>query len=156
MIFWNLNKLIQAHQQGTLSAKEERKYTITAVIVLLLALPSFFFIDSSTFNRWDAIDLALFIIINVAGAIIAYRINKTGDGQKFAIRYLSLSIPIMIRYIILFTILTSIIYSGIFPLTDEEWIATNKYDVTASFIVELYFNYLMITSVRKIARYLNN
>ncbi|MFD4928469.1 hypothetical protein ACFWMS_05975 [Peribacillus butanolivorans] len=111
MYIWNINKLVTALKERTVNDKQRKSYSITfwAIVALtVLSLPVVY--NPSSMNRYDVIDLFLFIIINVIAIYLLISIYKKRSRKDldFFLPFFSLMIPLFLRNI-LWTILLTII-----------------------------------------------
>ncbi|KON68604.1 hypothetical protein [Peribacillus butanolivorans] len=154
MYIWNINKLVTALKERTVNDKQRKSYSITfwAIVALtVLSLPVVY--NPSSMNRYDVIDLFLFIIINVIAIYLLISIYKKRSRKDldFFLPFFSLMIPLFLRNI-LWTILLTIIgfiYIGFFApyhSMDE----TNLIDVIIAAIVEIVMNIMFVHYFKKI------
>ncbi|MFI8495905.1 hypothetical protein ACIGC1_23900 [Peribacillus butanolivorans] len=154
MYIWNINKLVTALKERTVNDKQKKSYSITfwAIVALtVLSLPVVY--NPSSMNRYDVIDLFLFIIINVIAIYLLIGIYKKRSRKDldFFLPFFSLMIPLFLRNI-LWTILLTIIGSIYIVLfapyhsLDE----TNLIDVIIAAIVEIVMNIMFVHYFKKI------
>lgn len=154
MYIWNINKLVTALEERTVNDKQKKSYSITfwAIVALtVLSLPVVY--NPSSMNRYDVIDLFLFIIINVIAIYLLIGIYKKRSRKDldFFLPFFSLMIPLFLRNI-LWTILLTIIGSIYIVLfapyhsLDE----TNLIDVIIAAIVEIVMNIMFVHYFKKI------
>ncbi|MGW6382983.1 hypothetical protein [Peribacillus butanolivorans] len=154
MYIWNINKLVTALKERTVNDKQKKSYSITfwAIVALtVLSLPVVY--NPSSMNRYDVIDLFLFIIINVIAIYLLIGIYKKRNRKDldFFLPFFSLMIPLFLRNI-LWTILLTIIGSIYIVLfapyhsLDE----TNLIDVIIAAIVEIVMNIMFVHYFKKI------
>ncbi|MFE4897954.1 hypothetical protein [Peribacillus butanolivorans] len=154
MYIWNINKLVTALKERTLNDKQKKSYSIIfwAIVALtVLSLPVVY--NPSSMNRYDVIDLFLFIIINVIAIYLLIGIYKKRSRKDldFFLPFFSLMIPLFLRNI-LWTILLTIIGSIYIVLfapyhsLDE----TNLIDVIIAAIVEIVMNIMFVHYFKKI------
>lgn len=152
MYIWNINALITALREDSLSVKQKKNYQITFWIILALTVSSLPIVfNPSSMNRYDIIDLICFVIINAIGISVLIRIHKRENKKEFFLPFFSLTIPLFLRTTLLSIILTVIGYTYIiflapFHSLDE----TNAIDLTISIIVEVVFNLMFIYYFKKI------
>lgn len=152
MYIWNINALVTALKEDSFSEKTKKNYRVTFWILLsitVISLPLVY--NPFSMNKYDIIDLISFIVINAIGLFVVFRIYKNGNKKDFFLPFISLTIPISLRYILLFFILTVIGYTFIFPFVPyyslEE---TNLMDLTISIVVEFVYNLMFIHYFNKI------
>lgn len=152
MYIWNINALIAALRENSLTEKQKKSYRMTFWIILTLTVLSLpIVVNPSSMNKFDFIDLICFVIINAIGIFVLFRIHKKGSKKEFFLPFISLTIPIFLRYILLFVILTVIGYTYIFlfaPYHSME--ETNLIDLTVSITVEIVYNLMFIHYFKKI------
>jgi heme/copper-type cytochrome/quinol oxidase subunit 4 len=154
MYIWNINKLVTALKERTVNDKQRKSYSITfwaLVALTVLSLPVVY--NPSSMNRYDVIDLFLFIIINVIAIYLLIGIYKKRSRKDldFFLPFFSLMIPLFLRNILWTTLLTIIgfIYIGFFApyhSMDE----TNLIDVIIAAIVEIVMNIMFVNYFKKI------
>ncbi|MBD7943975.1 hypothetical protein H9650_07565 [Psychrobacillus sp. Sa2BUA9] len=102
-------------------------------------------------NQMDIIDFICFIMINGIGLFVLFRIYKKGNKIEFFLPYISLAIPILLRYILLVIALNGIGYFLIYDLLPNQSLEeTNLMDLTISIIVEVVYNLMFIHYFKKI------
>ncbi|ASS93118.1 hypothetical protein [Peribacillus simplex] len=111
MYIWNINKLVMALQAETITGKQKKRYRITFWVLVALtvfSLPGVY--TPASMNRYDVIDLILFIIINVIAIYLLIVIYKKRSRKEldFFLPFFSLMIPLFLRNS-LWTILLTII-----------------------------------------------
>lgn len=152
MYIWNINALITALREDSLTEKQKKNYRVTFWIILaitVLSLP--IVVNPSSMNTYDFIDLICFVVINGLGLFILFQIHKKGSKKEFFLPFISLTIPIFLRYILLFIVLTVIGYTYIFlfaPYHSME--ETNLIDLAISITVEVVYNLMFIHYFKKI------
>ena len=152
MYIWNINALVKALKEDSFTEKNKKSYRVTFWIILAITVLSLPIVENpSSMNKYDIIDMICFIIINAIGLFILFRIFKNGNKKEFFFPFISLTIPILLRYLLLFIILTVIGYTFVFPFLPyyslEE---TNLMDLTISIVVELVYNLMFIHYFKKI------
>ncbi|WP_163102187.1 hypothetical protein [Peribacillus alkalitolerans] len=152
MYIWNINALIAALREDSLTEKQKKNYRTTFWVLLafiVLSLPIVY--NPSSMNKYDFIDLISFVVINSLGLFVLIQIHKKGNKKEFLLPFISLVIPIFLRYILLFIILMVIgfIYIFIFaPFHSME--ETNLIDLIISITVEIFYNLMFIHYFKKI------
>lgn len=152
MYIWNVNALITALREDSFTEKQKKSYRITFWIIIALTVFSLpVVVNPSSMNKYDYIDLICFVVINAIGLLVIFRIYKKGNKKEFFLPFISLTIPIFLRYMLLFIILTVIGYTIIFPLAPYHSLEeTNVIDLTISITVEVVYNLLFIHYFKKI------
>jgi hypothetical protein len=152
MYIWNINALITALREESVTEKQKKSYRTTFWILLALTLLSLPIVNNpSSMNKYDFIDLICFVIINALGLYVLIKIHKKGNKKEFFFPFISLVIPIFLRYILLLIILTVIGYIYIFmfaPFHSME--ETNLIDLIISITVEIIYNLMFIHYFKKI------
>ena len=152
MYIWNINALITALREDSFTEKQKKNYrTVFWILGVIAVLSLLSILDFSTMNQLDKIDFFCFIIINGIGLYIVYRIYKKGNKKAFFLPYISLSIPIMLRNIILIIALNVIGYFVIYDFLPYQSLEeTNLMDLTISIIVDVVYNVMFIHYFKKI------
>ena len=154
MYIWNLKGLVQALKEGSLSNKSKRLYKVIGIFLLALGLLTYpVLLVTQPFNILDIIDMIIYLVINLVGIYMAYRINQRGDGKRFWFRYISLYVPLTLRFIVLVLVVTIVGYTIIsFIDSSLSLDETNWLDLIISIGVEIYFNILMVKYIKIINR----
>lgn len=152
MYIWNINALITALKEDSFTEKQKKSYQIIFWIFLAIAVLSLLTVyDFSTMNQIDIIDFICFIIINGIGLFVIFRIYQKGSRKDFLIPFISLTIPIFLRNILLIIVLNGIGYFVIYDLLPYQSLdETNLMDLTISIIVEVVYNIMFIHYFKKI------
>lgn len=144
MYIWNIKGLVQTLKEESQTQKQQKQYKILGIIVLSISLMSYpIYLLTETINKLDIIDMISYVVINLIGVYIAYRINKSGHNKGFWYRYFCLLLPIILRYWILsfsVTFIGYIILPFFVTLSDD----TNWFDLLTSIGAEIYFNFLIV------------
>lgn len=152
MYIWNINALITALREDSFTEKQKKNYRNVFWILAALAvlsLPTVY--DFSTMNQIDIIDFICFFMINGIGLFIIFRIYQKGNKKGFFIPFISLTIPILLRNILLIIALTVIGYLIIYDLLPYQSLdETNLMDLAISIIVEVVYNLMFIHYFKKI------
>ncbi|WP_075617205.1 hypothetical protein [Paenisporosarcina indica] len=152
MYIWDINALVTALKEDSFTEKKKKSYRVTFWFILAITVLSSPIVNNPfSMNKYDIIDLICFVVINAIGLFVLFRIYKNGNKKEFFLPFISLTIPIFLRYILLFIILTVIGYTFIFPFLPyyslEE---TNLMDLSISIVVEFVYNLLFIHYFKKI------
>ena len=153
MYIWNLKKLIQAFKDGKITSKNEKIYNLILPPLIILSI-TLIPVSYDSFNTYDVIDLIWFFASTILGTYWAYRINQKGDQKDFWLRLLMLFVPIALRSLLLFTVITVIGYALLIFIPTPEDIfldETNLFDVLVSIVSDIYFFALMISCFKQIA-----
>jgi hypothetical protein len=115
MYWWNVSQLAEDLREGRVEEKERFKYYIAFIVLdgVVVELARYY---PKTFNMMQVISSAAVVIIAVAGTILCYRANRSGDNTDFIGRVICLSWPIGIKLLVLVAVLGLAIY-GMFYLT---------------------------------------
>ncbi|MDR4928925.1 hypothetical protein [Peribacillus simplex] len=146
MYIWNLKGLVQALKEGSLSSKSQRLHKAIGISLFafaLLAYPLSFMTEPS--NTLDIVDMFSYLVINLVGIYKAYTINQRGEGKEFWFRYFSLYVPLTIRFIVLVSVIMIVGYTVLPFISLDE---TNWFDVIITVGTEIYFNILMVKSIK--------
>lgn len=105
MYFWNTVALARELKSRSLSQSERMKYYLVSSTMYAL------FSEMNGYNNTSPslisiIQSTVVVVAIVVGIIFCYRINSKGDGQEFIDRFVCLSWPILIRFVVC----TSLIY----------------------------------------------
>lgn len=152
MYIWNINALVKALKEDSFTENNMKSYRVTFWIILAITVLSLPIVENpSSMNKYDIIDMICFIIINAIGLFVLFRIFKNGNKKDFFLPFISLTIPILLRYLLLFSILTVIGYTFVFPfLSYYSLEETNLMDLTISIVVEIVYNLMFIHYFKKI------
>jgi len=146
MYFWNINALITALREDSFTEKQKKNYrNLFWILAIITVLSAPIVYNFSTMNQIDIIDFICFIIINGIGLFVLFRIYKKGNLKKFFLPYISLTIPILLRNILLVIALDVIGYLIIYDLLPYQSLdETNLMDLAISIIVEVVYNLMFI------------
>jgi len=146
MYFWNINALITALREDSFTEKQKKNYrNLFWILAIITVLSAPIVYNFSTMNQIDIIDFICFIIINGIGLFVLFRIYKKGNLKKFFLPYISLTIPILLRNILLVIALDVIGYFFIYDLLPYQSLdETNLMDLTISIIVNVVYNLMFI------------
>ena len=142
--------IIKFLHHHSLTEKQKKSYRITFWIILAITVLSLPIVVTPSMNKYDFIDLICFVVINAIGLLLLFRIHKKGNEKEFFLPFISLTIPIFLRYTLLFIILTVIGYTYILffaPYHSME--ETNLIDLTISITVEVVYNLMFIQYFKK-------
>ncbi|QOS90230.1 hypothetical protein [Peribacillus sp. JNUCC41] len=154
MYIWNINKLVMAIQEGTITDKQKKSYSIIFWVIValsVLALPVVY--NPSSMNRYDVIDFILTSIIDVIAIfllIIIYK-KRSRKDLDFFLPFFSLTIPLFLRSILWSIPLFIISYTYIelfapYHSLDE----TNLIDIIMFAIVGIAINIMNVHYFKKI------
>jgi hypothetical protein len=101
MYWWNVSQLAQDFQEGRVEEKERFKYYLAYSISTALVINTSVYVCQS-FKILYLMSAAAAVTITVAGTILSYRANRSGDDTDFIARMICLSWPIGIRVLVLF------------------------------------------------------
>lgn len=123
MYFWDIDTLAKELREDKVSHDEQVKYYIAATLIYMFSarLPHFASPhDPIHATLFSAIAFSLKIILVIWGILYSYRFNKRGDDKDFQVRFVALSIPATVRYILLVVFialpLTGLVSMAIGPL----------------------------------------
>ncbi|MFJ7977933.1 hypothetical protein ACIQZI_19985 [Peribacillus sp. NPDC096379] len=154
MYIWNLKGLVQALKEGSLSNKSKRLYKVIGIFLLALELLTYpVLLVTQPFNILDIIVMIIYLVINLVGIYMAYTINQRGDGKGFLFRYISLYVPLTLRFFV-FVLVVSIVEYTIILFIDPSLSLdeTNWFDLIISIGTDIYFNILMVKYIKIINR----
>ena len=148
MYIWKIDKLNKELITGELSEREKFKYLVASSIIYGLVT-----IRYSSPNHVDTWSGVIAAIVAVIGLFFIYKCNGGDNGKEFLTRYLSISLVILIRVVVLLMIPSLIvlmvvqeIYLGGIP--DE----TTTVDLAYITIVEIVFVFWVAKHINKVAR----
>lgn len=154
MYIWNINKLVKALQEGTITDKQKKSYSILfGVIVALSVLTLPVVYNPSSMNRYDVIDFILTTIIDVIAIFLLIVIYKKRSRKDldFFLPFFSLTIPLFLRSFLWSIPLFIISYTYIelfapYHSLDE----TNLIDIIMFAIVGIAINIMNVHYFKKI------
>ncbi|MCK5884861.1 MAG: hypothetical protein KAG61_14325 [Bacteriovoracaceae bacterium] len=97
MYFWKTELLADDLKNERLSSVDEFCYFLIFNILSVIALFAMF-LPSPDFPTLEFVDVLLGSLIYITGLCICYRTNSSGDGSSFTVRFVSLGLPLCIRY----------------------------------------------------------
>ncbi|MCU6599696.1 hypothetical protein OCO53_04370 [Peribacillus frigoritolerans] len=154
MYIWNINKLVIALQEGTITNKQKKRYRIFFwVIFTLSVLADPVVYNPSTMNGYDVIDLILTSIIDVIAIyllIVIYK-KRSRKDLDFFLPFFSLTIPLFLHTFVWSIPLFIIAYTYIelfapYHSMDE----TNLIDIIIFTIIGIAINIMNIHYFKKI------
>lgn len=100
MYIWNINKLVIALQEGTITNKQKKRYRIFFWVIFTLSVLAYPIVyNPSTMNGYDVIDLILTSIIDVIAIyllIVIYK-KRSRKDLDFFLPFFSLTIPLFLH-----------------------------------------------------------
>lgn len=154
MYIWNINKLVMALQEGTITDKQKKSYRIIFWVIValsVLTLPVVY--NPSSMNRYDVIDFISTSIIDVIAIFLLIVIYKKRSRKDldFFLPFFSLTIPLLLRSILWSIPLFIISYTYIelfapYHSMDE----TNLIDIIMLAIVSIAINIMNVHYFKKI------
>jgi hypothetical protein len=91
----------EALRRGSLSQRELFFYFLGALVVNAIQIQWMVLTTNATFNVMTVGNGLLYIAVLIAGTIWLFKVNASGDGAAFIERYICLSLPLNIQFIIL-------------------------------------------------------
>ena len=101
MYLWNIDKLVEDFKTDKVSQKEEFKYMLLFTVLTIVALDPLLYVGSS-YNIYDFVSTILMLAVSVWGVYYCYKINSAGDNKDFIVRGMCISLPVMIRVLVVF------------------------------------------------------
>ncbi len=104
MFFFSEKKLARKLHEGQVTEKEQMIYLLCLALFYALLLTSVFYPEASSAITTTIYDYLLdFVGIAFTAIAIIYSsfINKSGDNKAFVSRYICISIPLTIKFVIL-------------------------------------------------------
>lgn len=151
MYIWSTRSLVSDLRRGVLPQHEQLKYLLVWAVVSLVLYE----IPTSVHEPYSLERGVMFIgsiVVSVLGTISAYRANKGSNGNDFLGRYISLSLPIMVR---IFALVVPVIflYLGFteYVLRIDATSLTTWVDVVAILGFEILFFSRLVTRIGEIA-----
>ena len=99
MYLWKTSDLVAQLKAGTVSEKDKMLYVLVTGLGYGIMSDPLFSIGLE-YSMLDWVGLVLMILTTTVGTLYAYTKNRNGDDQDFITRYISLSVPIGIRLIV--------------------------------------------------------
>ncbi|TDL84654.1 hypothetical protein E2R55_27165 [Vibrio vulnificus] len=100
MYIWNINKLVIALQEGTITNKQKKRYRIFFWVIFTLSVLAYPVVyNPSTMNGYDVIDFILTSMIDVIAMFLLIVIYKKRSRKDldFFLPFFSLTIPLFLR-----------------------------------------------------------
>lgn len=142
MHLWNTKALAMEFRDGELPEKERFKYFFIFILLTALLIEVCLYIGEMPTVITIA-ESAIGMMITVGGTLLAYRTNKGGDNKEFIDRYVCLSIPIMLKMLVLLAICFIAYMIVGYMVLDEAFdkiiASTTWYDVLFTSIFEVLF-----------------
>ena len=150
MHIWKVSPLIEELKTNGLTQKEQLKYFLTFSILMVLATDPVLYFDYE-YVVFDALDSVVITIITILGILYCYKINEEADGKDFILRFITLGLPITIRFLVL-VIVVSFVYYFYIDTSDPEIITTTLIDVGFSAIFMSVYYYYFATKLKQFGK----
>lgn len=139
MYIWNVTALVQELKSEGLSQKEQLKYFLTYILLMLVAIDPYFHSDHE-YVIYDTIDTVISLVITIVGVIYCYKVNESVVGKDFILRFVTLGLPITVRLFV-FLLPFTVIYYVILNQVEINVATTQLKDVvfTVIFMVSFYY-----------------
>lgn len=139
MYIWNVTALVQELKSEGLSQKEQLKYFLTYILLMLVAIDPYFHSDHE-YVIYDTIDTVISLVITIVGVIYCYKVNESVDGKDFILRFVTLGLPITVRLFV-FLLPFTVIYYAILNQIEINVATTQLKDVvfTVIFMISFYY-----------------
>lgn len=126
MYWWNTHKLAEAIKNDVLNEYDKMKYFLTLSLILVVSMYLIQFQESSSVTA--LIEMILMFLIVLFGILITFKANRGNEGKDYIVRVTCLSLPILIK-IMLLSVLFGIIIGFWSEITDSSmdtmyWILT--------------------------------
>ncbi|MBL4894924.1 MAG: hypothetical protein JKY59_08700 [Emcibacter sp.] len=145
MYFWKINNLIADLKEDKISAQQEMWYLFIFIFVAGLAVFAGNFTELEDLKQSKVID-SFSIVIGCGGVVFCYWANKEFDSKDFIKRFICLSLPVSIQFIVYFLIfiIAALVVFEIFFGGVPSWVETKYIDgVRGGIIIEaLYYVFL--------------
>ena len=105
MYFWNIKSLKKDISEHRLSEAHIFYYILIYVVLSAASLELFGYVAAGDSNSWDYIQSSLSIVITIAGTIAVYRANGGAAGKRFAEKYFSIGLVVLIRFFPIFVLM---------------------------------------------------
>lgn len=115
MYFWNIKSLKKDISENRLSEAHVFYYILLYVGLSVASLELVGYFPAEDSNSWDYIQSGLNILIAIAGTIAVYRANGGAAGKRFAEKYVSTGLVVLIRFLpVLIPVMVAIfVYDGL-------------------------------------------
>jgi len=150
MYIWKVSPLIEELKNQKLSQKEQFKYFLTYSLLMVLSADPFLYIDFN-YVIYDSIDTLVASIITILGIIYCFKVNESVDGKDFILRFITLGLPITVRFVFVIILVVGIYY-GLIDSSDSEVIDTKPADVVLSAILFSGYYYYFATKLKAIGQ----
>jgi len=155
MYIWNVKALEQGLRGGIISEREQFKYVLFLVIIggiFVGALASI----GGEWNFWRFLDYLMFNVIGIVGAITCYRVNKAGDDKDFIVRYTCLTVPVVVRFVLLITVPLALLIGSFEAMTGRDILLWEEKiifptDVAVNSVLNIAFFYFLQKSIGRVA-----
>lgn len=102
MYFWNIKGLKKDISEHRLSEAHIFYYILFYIGLSAASLELVGYFPAEDSNSWDYIQSGLNILIAIAGTIAVYRANGGAAGSRFAEKYFSIGLVVLIRFLPIF------------------------------------------------------
>ncbi|MDY7037927.1 MAG: hypothetical protein SV375_17415 [Thermodesulfobacteriota bacterium] len=107
MYIWKIDSLVADLRNGTLSQADRFKYLLAFMIITAFFMELSYFISELP-SVVALSESAIVVFITIVGTIWCYQTNKSGDNQEFVDRFICLTLPTLIRLLVIFLIIYSL------------------------------------------------
>lgn len=155
MYLWNTEALATKLKDSELSQAERFKYFFIFIVLNALIMELSLYIGEMP-TVITITESVIALIMTMSGTLLAYNINKNGDDKEFTDRYICLSIPILIKVIVL-SIVTYIIYTSVGYMMSNEAFdnyidSTTWIDILFTLVFESLFYWRLICHISRISK----
>ena len=99
MYLWKTSSLVAELKAGAVSERDKMLYVLVTGLAYGLMADPLLSVDLE-YSALDWVGLVLMIATTVVGTLYGYVKNRDGDNQDFITRYISLSVPIGVRLLL--------------------------------------------------------
>lgn len=147
MYFWKIDKLKEDLKKHSLSESESFKYILATSILYSMAL-----IPILESNMWDVYSAIIMGVLTVYSVYYSYKCNGGAKGKDFLQRFLSLSLVVGIRWLVLIGIPAVIVYLTLIIMFKDLSESTTLYDVLFSNLLYLPYIWLLGKHIKEFVK----
>lgn len=148
--FWNIDRLKSDLANRGISKRHTIGYLI-CILSYQISTWVLAYSESRVINLWDKIDISVFSLLIIIGAIYCYRKNGGKNGSNFMSRYVSLAWVFGIQYFIMVVMPSSLIFYLVISLFAGLPETTQWYDALYNAAVRAPLYLVLAGHIRDVA-----
>ncbi|MBN4078307.1 hypothetical protein JYT29_03180 [Nitrospina gracilis] len=144
MYLWNTKGLAKALKQNSLNEKDLFKYFFVYLMVSALIFGAFDYMDAAPTTSLNLFFSSFTVFVTGLATYFCYKINSTGDNQKFIERYICLGIPLAVKLafliiLLMFLLIFLSIFLDIEIYTDPDGLGEALTTISGMFAIVIFY-----------------